>query len=122
MRAISFPFRLDGFGKVAATTDMSKIWADRVRAVVSTYPQERLMNLQFGSAIPDDLFASSEIIRELVEQDLTQAFTTWLPLLKFNGVTILESSDLEGSIRLQINYEVSSQLQSDSATVYSVII
>jgi hypothetical protein len=122
MRAISFPFRLDGFGKVATTTDMSKIWADRVRAVVSTYPQERLMNLQFGAGIPEDLFASSEIIRDLVEQDLTRAFSTWLPLLKFKGVEIVDSSNLEGSISLQINYEVSSQLQSDSATVYSVII
>jgi len=43
MKAISFPFTLDPFGKTTSTTDQRKIYQDKVLTLLSTAVGERPM-------------------------------------------------------------------------------
>jgi phage baseplate assembly protein W len=119
MKTISFPFRFDGFGKVAITSDMSRIWADRVRAVISTYPGERLMRSGYGTALPDDLFGSVSAAPEFIDIQVANAFSEWLPDVTLKGVNFIGSG--ESDIEMQVNYSVPTQ-EIDSDSVYTITI
>lgn len=121
MRAISLPFRFDGYGTIASTSDLSRIWADKVRTVVSTYPGERVMRPTFGARLPDNLFEAIEDTEELVVTDITDAFTEWLPEVTFEGVSIEESDEPNGVVQISVNYTIPNVL-GDPDSSYSVII
>lgn len=105
MKTISLPFRLDGYGHVAATTDMSKIWADRVRSVVATSLGERLMRPSFGSPTPIHLFRNTEDIQSIMDVDVASAFQQWLPSLTYLGMTFDEVGE-SAEVLIEIQYGV----------------
>ena len=119
MKTISFPFRFDGFGKVATTSDMPRIWADRVRSVISTYPGERIMRSGYGTALPDDLFDSVSKAPEFIDIQVANAFSEWLPEVSLKGVTFVGSG--ENDIEMQVNYSVPTQ-DNDADPVYTITI
>lgn len=117
MRAISLPFRLDGFGNVASSTDMVKIWADRVRTVMSTHMGERVMRSNFGAGLPSNLFEVAESVPESIKADIATAFSLWLPELTLQEVAIREN--FEGNIDIEVFYSIP-VLEPSSSRVYSV--
>ena len=119
MKTISFPFRIDGFGNVATTTDPSRIWADRVRAVVSTYVGERIMRPDFGSNVARASFDVLSGLPDLLNSDMSVAFSRWLPGITFGGVTL--TSDQEGTTHLAVNYSIPT-LEKNSDTNYTITI
>lgn len=88
------------------TSDVYKVWADRVRGVISTTPGERLMRPTFGSNLTYELFDGIEQIPGLVEEDVASAFTQWLPDLDFTEVRVTAQDGPNGDIDLSIVYEV----------------
>lgn len=121
MRAISLPFRVDGYGRVAATTDPSRVWADRVRTVVSTNPGERVMRPTFGCPTPENLFEAMSTVPEVVEADVREAFDDWLPLLSFEGLDVNYEAEQNGEIEVNLAYTVPT-IQQNTSTSYSIII
>lgn len=119
MKTIGFPFRFDGFGKVSTTSDMSRVWADRVRAVVSTYPGERLMRPDYGTAVPDDLFSAVYSSPEFIDAQVANAFATWLAEVTLVGVNYVDAGLSE--VSLQIEYVVPT-LESNSDSVQTITI
>jgi phage baseplate assembly protein W len=85
--AISLPFRIDSYGKVAVSSDQQKIWADRVRSVLGTALKERVMQPLFGTEIPYSVFHTAEDASVLIERETQNAFQVHLPLLKLGSVT-----------------------------------
>jgi phage baseplate assembly protein W len=86
-KAISLPFAIDAYGKVAQTQDQSKIWADRVRSVIGTTLRERVMRPTFGTIIPYAMFENEDNAQSEIEVEVTRAFTEQLPLLSLSSVT-----------------------------------
>lgn len=86
-KAISLPFAIDAYGKVAQTQDQSKIWADRVRSVIGTTLRERVMRPTFGTIIPYAMFENEDNAQSEIEVEVTRAFTEQLPLLGLSSVT-----------------------------------
>jgi phage baseplate assembly protein W len=84
--AISLPFSIDPFGRVAQTTDQAKIWADRVRSVIGTGLQERVMRPSLGTAIPSAVFDSQDNAEALIQREVETSFSTQLSLLKLQSV------------------------------------
>jgi phage baseplate assembly protein W len=121
MRAISLPFRFDGYGRVASTTDMTRVWADRVRTVVSTQPGERVMRPDYGCPMPESLFEAMVSVPELVESDVVVAFEKWLPALKFDRLDLNYEDEANGEIEVNLAYDIPT-IQIDSTTRYSIII
>jgi uncharacterized protein len=121
MRAISLPFRFDGYGRVAASTDVARIWADRARTVVSTQPGERVMRPDYGCPLPEALFDTLEAMPELVEVEVSEAFQKWLPELRFDRIDLNYEDEANGEAEINIAYDIPT-VQQDSATRYSIII
>lgn len=86
--AISFPFRIDEFGKVATTISEEKIWADRVRSVVGTTIGERVFRADFGTIIASQMFESAEIVEETIRSEISRAFSKYLSSLTLSDVFI----------------------------------
>lgn len=121
MRAISLPFRLDGYGRIATTSDTARIWADRARSVVSTQPGERVMRPTFGCSLPEDVLSAMDATPALVEAQVQDSFATWLPELTFTGLDVVEMSEADGEISVNVTYEVPT-VQQDTPASYSFII
>lgn len=117
MRAISLPFRLDGFGKVASTTDPARIWADRVRTVMSTHLGERVMRSSFGAGLPANLFDVAESAPDSLRADIAAAFNKWLPALTLEDVAIKEN--FEGEISIEVFYSLP-PLEVNSDRIFSI--
>lgn len=84
---IALPFSISDFGSITSATGQEKIWADRVRSVIGTSVQERVMRPQFGTEIPRSLFDTEEVVKNKIEEEISKAFTLYLPLLTLDSVT-----------------------------------
>ena len=87
-QAISLPFAIDSYGKVASTQEQSKIWADRVRSVIGTAVRERVMRPTFGTLIPFAIFETDTTAESQIRTEVEQAFIKQLPLLTIQNVTV----------------------------------
>lgn len=120
MTAISLPFRIDGYGRVAVTSDPSKIWADRVRSVLMTSVGERLMRPFFGSTIADEVYDVLDEVPELVFATVSQAFSDYLPRLTFNDVAVVQEDDEDGTLSLEISYTLPDLVQDPVTQTVSI--
>lgn len=106
MTAISLPFRIDGYGRVASTSSELKIWADRVRTVMTTFAGERVMRPAWGSDVPADLFEAIEETPTLLFDDIRAAFQDYLPSLNLVDVVVVDQDEENGSVELEVLYQV----------------
>ena len=86
--AMTLPFSIDRFGNIATTVDQKKIWSDRVRSAVGTAVTQRVMRPDFGTAIPQLLFDSVDVVRDALESEITLVFANYLPVLGFEELNI----------------------------------
>jgi phage baseplate assembly protein W len=86
-KAISLPFSIDTYGKVAVATDQNKIWQDKVLSVIGTTMRERVMRPRFGSLIAAKTFDNESLAETEVQAEVEYAFNTQLGLLTLNSVT-----------------------------------
>jgi phage baseplate assembly protein W len=86
-KALSLPFSIDAYGKIAVTTEQSKIWSDRVRSVLGTSLRERVMRPTFGTLIPYALFQGATTAEAEIKSEVQKAFENQLPLLNLQTVT-----------------------------------
>jgi phage baseplate assembly protein W len=108
--AISLPFRIDPYGKVAVSTDQQKIFADRVRSVLGTALKERVMQPLFGTEIPYSVFHTYEDASILIERETQAAFETQLPLLSLQSVTTT-FDEFTGIISVSTVYDLPNNTQ-----------
>jgi phage baseplate assembly protein W len=106
MLAISLPFRFDSYGRVAVTQDPRKVWADRVRSVLTTYVGERVMRPEWGSDLPANIFAAIEDEPSLVAVDVEAAFTEYLPFAELEDVVLVEEDEENGEVTLEVIYRI----------------
>lgn len=85
--AISLPFSIDPYGRVAQTSDQTKIWADKVRSVVGTALNERVMRPLFGTDIPLAVFENQSDAQGIIQNLVSSSFTTQLSRLTVDTVS-----------------------------------
>jgi hypothetical protein len=106
MIAISFPFRVDGYGRITSTSDPRKIWADRVRMVITTYLGERIMRPDFGSELAETLFDDVEDAPELILTAASTAFSEHLPELELVDVLLTSEDPENGEVSIEVVYSI----------------
>ena len=106
MTAISLPFRVDGYGRIATTSDVYKVYADRVRSLICTRIGERVMQPRYGSDITRELQDMMTQAPDLIDVQLQTAFLQWLPDLTYVSVDVTYEDEEAGEIRLDVTYEV----------------
>lgn len=104
MKAISIPFRLDGFGKVAVSTTPESVWAARVRSVIGTPLGSRVMRPSFGSAVADSLMNAS--LPGFIETAVRSATAQWLPDVLITDVRFEDSRERDSEISAEIVYQI----------------
>lgn len=119
MKAISLPFRLDSFGNVATSTDLPKIWGDKVKTVVATALGERIMRNDFGCSLPNNLFDIAVDAPGFADGQIQAAFLAWLPEVDFVRTDLEETES--GTVSLNVVYRIPKFDQSNSTT-YTVSI
>lgn len=112
-QAISLPFTLGANGSIEATTDQRKIWADRVLSVIGTALGERAQRYYFGSKIHFDSFESVSAAEEQVISHISEAFSTYLPLLTFNDIQTSYSQDT-GALEVTVLYSLPDETQTNT--------
>jgi uncharacterized protein len=104
MRAISLPFRIDGYGRVASTTDLDRINQIRVRSALLTPIGERLMRPTFGTTIAATLFDTYDEAIDDIETATVNAFAQELPGLAFEALEVLTEDPESGTVEIEITY------------------
>jgi phage baseplate assembly protein W len=100
---LSWPLTIDATGNFAMSTSQTKIWNDRVAAVIGTRLGERAMRPNFGSSVTNVLFSDQYTDATDVTARVTSAFRTWLPQLKLQTVT-LDGPNSEGVLSISVDY------------------
>lgn len=101
--AIALPFSIDPYGKVTQTTDQSKIWADKVRSVVGTALNERVMRPLFGTDIPLAIFENQDTASDIVQDLVNTSFNTQLPRLELDSVSTAFDT-FTGTLTVEVIY------------------
>ena len=118
--AISLPFTIDAYGKVAQTVDQSKIWADKVRSVIGTAIRERVMRPTFGTDIPSAVWENEEDADGRIQELVNSSFNTQLSKLALQGVTSTFDS-YSGTLTVDITYALPNE-EVVSTTVGLIVI
>lgn len=118
--AIKFPFSLDSLGNVMTTTDSSTIWADRVRAALSTRLGERVMRPSYGSNVSDQTFATSQSTTDAITKTVAEIFSLQLSMLSLSSVVPAYSEAL-GQTTITVTYQLPDK-QTDTVQVGAVLL
>lgn len=118
--AISLPFQIDPYGKVASTNTQSKIWQDRVLSVIGTRLRERVMRPSFGTVVPFSMFENFDNATAEVQTEIRQAFNQQLPLLRLESVSVAQD-EYTGSISVQVVYDLPNNAQNQVTTTIGLI-
>jgi phage baseplate assembly protein W len=86
--AITLPFSISAYGKVADTTDQSKIWSDRVRSAVGTLFYERVMRPGYGTSIPTQVFNNPQEVADTITSEVKRVFAQELTQLTLDSVNV----------------------------------
>lgn len=106
--AISLPFNFDETGSIATTTDLAKMWEDRVIITVMTGLGSRVMRPTFGSDVNKVVWENINDAFILVKQSISVAFSRWLTELELLEVSgYLDSTD--GYLVARVKYNLRAQ-------------
>lgn len=104
--ALSFPFRIDGYGRVASTKDPYRIWADRVRIALMTSYRERVMRPEYGCGLVGQTMENIEETPEVTYSEISRTFSEYLPSLTLVDVVKVSETPELGEVSLEVIYEV----------------
>ena len=103
--ALTLPFSLNAYGSVSSTTSQSKIWSDRVRFVIGTNLQERILDPQFGTLVPEAFMQTQDDAESLIISEIERAFPTQLELLTLQSVEV-SFDEYSGTTHVNITYSL----------------
>ena len=86
--AISYPFSIDIFGNVKSTTNVNKIYLDRVLTLLSTNVGQRPILQEYGTDLMQALFENENNLESAVSQAVRQAIARWLPDIGVNQISV----------------------------------
>lgn len=118
--AMTLPFTIGANG-VGKTSDVSKMWKDKVYGVVLTSLNERVMRPTFGTQVKAALFLNVNDAVSSVRQSVEIGFSSWLKPLTLNSVAgYLDSSD--GNLNIEVLYSVPGYIDEQSVTLKTAIL
>ena len=119
--AISLPFQFDSSGMVGHTSNISKIWQDRVALVIMTRLGERIMRPGFGSEVPGVAFENIDTAITLCRQSITSAFSSHLPNLTLTDI-IFQVDPIDFYLVADIRYRYSPTSPTDTVKLKTAIL
>lgn len=118
--ALTLPFKINAYGSVTSTTDQAKIWADRVRFVIGTNLEERILDPQFGTLVPEAFMQTADDAEALIASEVERAFPLQLELLTFQNVDI-SFDEYSGTTNVNITYSLPNGEVTDTVVAVTYI-
>lgn len=118
--ALTLPFKINAYGSVSSTTDQAKIWSDRVRFVIGTNLEERLLDPQFGTLVPEAFMQTADDAEALIAAEVERAFPLQLELLTFQSVDI-SFDEYTGTTNVNIIYSLPNGEVTDTVVAVTYI-
>jgi phage baseplate assembly protein W len=119
-KAISLPFGFNESGGISFTTDIKKIWQDRVVIAVMTSLGERVMQPTYGSDVKLATFENIENATVVIKQAITIAFSRWLSQLSLTDVKAV-FDESESTLNIEVTYNYGAALD-DTVTIKTAIL
>jgi phage baseplate assembly protein W len=119
-KAISLPFSFNESGGISFTTDIKKIWQDRVVIAVMTSLGERVMQPTYGSDVKLATFENIENATVVIQQATTIAFSRWLSQLSLTDVKAV-FDESESTLNIEVTYNYGAALD-DTVTIKTAIL
>jgi phage baseplate assembly protein W len=101
LRAITYPFTLGFFGVVDTTTDIGKIYTDRVLTLLSTNVNQFPMRPDYGTDMGTALFENENLFPPAAQQAVRDAISKWIPEVAIDKMTV-SPPDREGNAAISI--------------------
>ena len=102
MKAISFPFTLNPFGKTTSTILQEKIYQDRILTLLSTAVGERPMRPDYGTNIGVAMFENQGKIEAAISQAVRSAVSNWIPEVTVENINVIKFLD-SGQVAVELN-------------------
>ena len=102
MMQVDYPYRIDGRGRIAATTEDEHI-RDLIEQVLFTSPGERVNRPTFGSGLLQLVFApNSDVLAAAVEMTVQGALQQWLgDLIQVEAIDVTSE---DSTLQVQVRY------------------
>ena len=103
-REISLPFRLDGNGNVAATSDPMEVGRTHLTTYLLTDPGERVMRPDLGTPIKHEVFEPLDVLRaQLLVSRINDKVAFDVPQVHLLGVSAAEDSE-QAALLLNVEF------------------
>jgi phage baseplate assembly protein W len=100
---LSWPFTVGADGNIVTSTSQTKIWNDRVAAVLGTRMGERALRPHYGSSVANAVLSDAHTDDVDITARIGTAFRMWLPELKLQTVTVTGPTT-EGVLYVEVEY------------------
>ena len=101
--AINYPFSLSFFGVIDTTTDVAKIYEDRILTLLSTNVGQRPMLPNYGTNIGAALFENENNLKVAIDQTIRIAVANWIPEVSIDSIIIGTIDPNTGEASVAIN-------------------
>lgn len=102
---MDLPFRVDAQGRIAFTSDSSRVLRNHVLAIIGTELGERVMRPGYGTSLQSLLFESDyEMTAVTIADDIQQALQRQEPGIVVQDVFVTPDSELDGTLMLNVTY------------------
>lgn len=119
--APAIPFSIDHSGGLTLVSDSFMQLSDRVRALVSTQPGERVMRRTFGVATAATLFAvSAETAQAQIQQATLEAVARWEPEARVRTVAGTPNFE-QGVVNVQVSLSRPDMPQAEAREVLRTV-
>jgi hypothetical protein len=121
---IDQPFRINAQGQIAFTSDPAQVLRNRVKTVIGTALQERVMRPDYGAPLAALLFeADDEMTTSIITTDIQRAIDRWEPGVVVQSVYPDTTDALDGIITLNVTYSAAnSPLQTLSLPINTAVL
>jgi len=116
--SLDIPFRIDGAGRVASTTDPNRQLELRLRNLIATAPAERVMRNDYGTGVGSMIFDVNDSmhISSLVTT-IRDNIRVWEPDVLLDDIEVVSQDPAGGMVELVIVYHLPGQGTSRQFTV-----
>ena len=116
--ALEVPFRVDGTGRVKATSTLAREIALRLESIIGTSPGERVMRPAYGAGAGRYLFDSNdEIVAASLAARIEDLINAQEPAVTVERVTVAQIERTAGLVRIRVDYRLRSTGEVTTATV-----
>lgn len=103
---LAFPMQVNSRGEIALVSGAKDI-EQSIHIILGTRPGERVMRPTFGCKANDLLFELRDATTaSLLKKYVLDALNFWEPRIQVLQVDVLLDDDLDGSLQVEISYEI----------------